>query len=330
MKKLLITLGIIVVGLLIFFSLGPLYIIEEGEQAVVVRFGKIIQVHQTAGLKTRLPLVDKVKKYPNKILSWDGEAQRLPTIENQFIWVDATARWKIEAPKKFYESVGTITQAQSRLDDVIDSEVRKIVSRNSLREAVRNSNVINEIKRSDVYLAPTGEEGAEEVAESIAIFSEMVYEEIRKGRTSLSDDMLNEAQKITPQYGIHLIDIVIRQIKYSEDLTESVYNRMIKERNQIAQAFRSDGEGRKAAWVGQMERELLSIRSGAYREAESIKGEADARAAEIYADAYKRDPEFYSFWKSLESYRKMLPMFDKTLTTAPEYFNYLYKMEGGK
>jgi len=330
MKKLLITIGIIVVGLLLFFVLGPLYVIEEGEQAVVVRFGKIVQAHRVAGLKTKLPFVDKVKKYSSKVLSWDGEAQRLPTVENQFIWVDATARWKIVDPKKFYESVGTITQAQSRLDDVIDSEVRKIISRNSLREAVRNSNVINEIERRDVYLAPSEEEGAEEVAESIAIFSEIVYEEIRKGRTALSDEILNEAKKITPQYGIHLIDIVIRQIKYSEDLTESVYNRMIKERNQIAQAFRSDGEGRKAAWIGEMERELLSIRSGAYREAETIKGNADALAAAIYANVYKRDPEFYTFWKSLESYRKMLPKFDKTLTTAPDYFDYLYRMEGGR
>jgi membrane protease subunit HflC len=330
MRKLIISLAVIIVGLLLFFALGPLYTIKEGEQAVVVRFGRIIQVQTEAGLKIKVPLVDKVNRYPNKILSWDGEAQRLPTVENQFIWVDTTARWVITDPQKFYESVGTITQAQSRLDDVIDSAVRTIVSRNSLREAVRNSNGINEIERRDVYLAPTTEEGTEEVSVSVAIFSEIVYEDIAKGRSVLSDEILYESKEITPQYGIELIDIVIRQIKYSDDLTESVYRRMIKERNQIAQAFRSDGEGLKAAWMGQMDRELRSIESGAYRESEQIKGEADAEAAAIYAAAYRRNPEFFAFWKAIESYRKMLPKFDKTLTTDPDYFNYLYDQRGRK
>jgi len=328
MKKLIIVMAILVGVVFIVLVLGPFYTVKEGEQAVVVRFGRIVQVQTDAGLKIKTPLLDRVQRYPKKILSWDGEAQRLPTEENQFIWVDTTARWRINDPEKFYESVGTITQAQSRLDDVIDSEVRKIVSRNSLREAVRNSNVINEIERRDVYLAPSAEGDTEDLSVSIAIFSETVYEEIRKGRSVLSDEMLVEARRTTPQYGIDLIDIVIRQIKYSDDLTESVYRRMIKERNQFAQAFRSDGEGKKAAWIGQMERERRSIRSNAYRESESIKGEADAKAAAIYANAYKQDPEFYKFWKSLESYRMLLPRFDKTMTTDPEYFDYLYDQRG--
>ncbi len=328
MRKLIITLTVVVVAILLFLALGPLYTIEEGRQAVVVRFGKIVDVKTEAGLKVKLPLVDKVRRYPKKILSWDGEAQRLPTEENQFIWVDTTARWKISDPQKFYESVGTITQAQSRLDDVIDSEVRKIISRNSIREAVRNSNVINEIERKNVYQTSSESTEEEDVSESIAVFSKTVYDEIGKGRSVLSREMLDEAKKITPQYGIELIDIVIRQIKYSDDLTESVYNRMIKERSQIAQAFRSDGEGKKAAWIGRKERELRSIQSEAYRRSEQIKGEADAKAAAIYAEAYRKNPEFYAFWKSIESYRKMLPKFKKTLTTDPDYFNYLYNMQG--
>ena len=330
MKKLILIIAIVFVGFLLFLALGPFYTIKEGEQAVVVRFGRIVQIQTEAGLKIKVPTVDKVNKYPKKILSWDGEPQRLPTAENQFIWVDTTARWMIDDPQKFYESVGTITQAQSRMDDVIDSEVRKIISRNSLREAVRNSNVINEIERRDVYLAPSTEEGTEEVAVSVAVFSEMVFEDIVKGRSVISDEIFTEAQKTTPQYGIKLVDLIIRQIKYSTDLTESVYRRMIKERNQFAQAFRSDGEGRKASWVGQMERELLDIESNAYREAEQIKGEADAKAAAIYAQAYRKNPEFYTFWKSIESYRKLLPEFDKTLTTDPDYFDYLYDKRGRK
>ena len=177
MKKLILIVAIVIVGFLLFLALGPFYTIKEGEQAVVVRFGRIVHIETEAGLKIKVPMVDKVNRYPKKILSWDGEPQRLPTAENQFIWVDTTARWMIDDPQKFYESVGTITQAQSRMDDVIDSEVRKIISRNSLREAVRNSNVINEIERRDVYLAPATEEGTEEVSVSVAIYSEIVFEE---------------------------------------------------------------------------------------------------------------------------------------------------------
>lgn len=326
MKKLITVVVVLAVIGVIFAMIGPLYIIEEGEQAVVVQFGKIVRVDIEAGLKFKLPFVDNVVKYSKKVLSWDGAAQRLPTAENQFIWVDTTARWQITDPKKFYESVGTIGQAHSRLDDVIDSSVRKVVSTEPLREAVRNSNVINEITRTDVYQATAGEGGEEEI--SITVFSETVFEDIAKGRSILSDEMLTEAAKITPQYGLKLIDIIIRQIKYSEDLTESVYNRMIKERNKIAQAFRSDGEGKKASWMGQMQKELDSITSGAYKSAEEIKGDADALAAAIYARAYRQDSEFYRFWKSIESYRTMLPKFRKTLTTEPDYFDYLYNPEG--
>ena len=135
------------------------------------------------------------------------------------------------------------------------------------------------------------------------MFTNIVYEKIEKGRTELSDEMVEESKGIMPQYGIELIDILIRQIKYSDDLTESVYNRMIKERNQIAQAFRSDGEGKKATRFGEMERELRTIQSEAYRRSETLKGEADARAAAIYASSYNRSPEFYEFWKAVESYR---------------------------
>jgi len=326
MKKLVTVLVVIGVLVILFLITGPFYVINEGEQAVVVQFGKILRVDTEAGLKIKVPFVDNVVKYPKKIMAWDGEAQRLPTAENQFIWVDTTARWKITDPKLFYESVGTLTAAASRLDDVIDSEVRKIVSRNQLREAVRNSNVINEIERVNVYQTQ-GEEGTEELSEDLYT-DRAVQDEISKGRMALSEDMLAGAGTITPQYGIELIDIVIRQIKYSDDLTESVYRRMIAERNRIAQAFRSDGEGQKARWMGQMQRELNKIQSEAYETSQNIKGQADATAASIYASAYRQDAEFYRFWKSIESYRQILPKFQKTLTTEPDYFDYLYDDRG--
>jgi len=129
---------------------------------------------------------------------------------------------------------------------------------------------------------------------------------------------------MVPEYGIELIDVVTRQIRYSNELTQSVYARMIKERNQIAQAFRSEGEGRKAEWLGKMDNEKRSILSAAYNRAETIRGTADAEAARIYADAYNRDRAFFDFWRAVESYRSTLPKFEKTLSTDMEYFRYLY------
>jgi len=325
MKKL-ITAGVIIVVLLaVFLLMGPLYVINEGEQAVVVRFGKIQSVQTDAGLKIKAPFIDNVVKYTKKIISWDGEPQRIPTKENQFIYVDATARWKIVDPVSFYESVSTMSGAYSKLDDVIDSAVRTIISANFLREAVRNSNLINTSTTRETF--ETGDlEGSDSLRQLTQ--TDASHDLIDKGRRMLSQDTLTLARQLTPEYGIEIIDVIPRQIRYSEQLTPSVYERMIKERNQIAQAFRSFGEGRKEEWIGKQENDRRSILSRAYEEAETIKGVADATATRIYAEAYSRDPEFFSFWRAIESYRLTMPKFTKTLSTSAEYFDYLFSPKG--
>ena len=158
--------------------------------------------------------------------------------------------------------------------------------------------------------------------------TQVQFEKIEKGRRKLSSDMLDIVRKITPSYGIEVLDIIPRQIKYSDELTESVYQRMIKERAQIAQAFRSYGEGKKAEWFGKLENEKRSILSESYATAEILKGKADAAATRIYAEAYGKDPSFFEFWKAIESYRKTLPGFSKTLSTSMDYFKYLYSPSG--
>jgi membrane protease subunit HflC len=328
MKKLKIYTVIAVVLVIIFVLLGPYFVVQEGELAVVKRFDRIVRTETTAGLKFKIPFIDMVNKFPKKIQSWDGEAQIIPTQENQFIYVDTTARWRISEPKLFYEEVGSIIRAHTLLDDVIDSSVRTIISRNMLREAVRNSNIINEIQRTNVFQTQDQQlEDSSEIIEVISTFTNVKYEAIKKGREELSDEMLQAAKKDTPQ-GIELIDIIVRQIKYSEDLTQSVYNRMIKERNQIAQAFRSAGEGEKAKWLGKMEKELRSIVSTAERKAKEIKAKADAEALVIRNRAYSKDAEFADFWMALVQYQKLLPQMKKILTTDFEFFKYLYKKRG--
>ena len=181
---------------------------------------------------------------------------------------------------------------------------------------------IKKIKNGVVDTAKTGGVAL------ISTFTDIRYDEIRIGRSKLSDEMLKEAKENTPLYGIELIDIIIRQIKYSDDLTQSVYNRMIKERNQIAQAFRSDGEGQKAEWMGKMEKELLMIRSDAERTAKEIKAKADGEALDIRNRAYNRDTEFAEFWMALVEYQNLLPKMKKILTTDLEFFKYLYDKTG--
>ena len=325
-KKTYITLAIIFVVIILFFAAGPFYIINEGNQAVVIRFGKIVSSHTQAGLYMKIPFIDSVTTYPSKILSLDGDDARIPTKENQFIIVDTTSRWKISDPSLFYQSLKTLNAAYDKLSDIIDSSTRTIITRNRLSEIVRSSNIINEREVQQSQL--TGIED-EDSAELEKLLSENVENEnVTKGRNALCDEMAEEARKMVGEYGIELIDIVPRQIKYSDELTESVYNRMIKERNQVAQAYRSLGEGKKAEWLGKLENEKRTIQSEAYRKSEEIKGKADAQAAAIYAQAYNQDPAFYEFWKSLESYKKTIPNFNSTYSTNLDYFKYLYNSSG--
>ena len=322
--KKIITTSIIIIALAIVFVLmGPFYIINEGQQAVITRFGGIVNTHTQAGLYFKIPFIDQVIMYPKLILSLDGDSQRIPTKENQFIIVDTTSRWQISDPAKFYQSFKTLDNAYNKLSDIIDSSTRTVITQNRLSEIVRSSNIINERNNTDDQ---SKDEETKEIESLVNVNT--TNESVQKGRNELCKIMTSEANKLVPEYGITLIDIVPRQIKYSDELTESVYNRMIKERNQIAQAYRSRGEGKKAEWMGKLENEKRKIESEAYKTAEEIKGSADAEAARIYANAYNKDPEFYNFWKSKESYKKTLKEYDATYSTNMDYFKYLYSAQG--
>ncbi len=323
MKKFLTGLIIILALVIIFIMMGPLYIVNEGNQVVVTRFGSIVKTHTDAGLHIKIPFLDKVTTYPKLVLSLDGDAQRIPTKENQFIIVDTTSRWRISDPEKFYQSFKDLNSAYNKLSDIIDSSTRTVITQNRLSEIVRSSNIINENKDSESSVQDDETKEIENlVTESTA------NELVSFGRSELCKQMTEDANKLVPEYGIELIDIVPRQIKYSDELTESVYNRMIKDRSQVAQAYRSLGEGKKAEWLGKLESEKRTIASEAYRKSEEIKGNADAQAAKIYADAYNADPEFYTFWKSMESYKNTLKDFKATYSTDMDYFDYLYSANG--
>lgn len=321
MKKLITVLVIIALLLVVFLLLGPFYILSEGEQAVVTRFGKIVDTQTESGLKFKMPLVDNVVKYSSKLQSWDGEAQRIPTSENQFIWVDATARWYIADPALFYETVGTVSSGLGRLNDIIDSTIRTVISENNLNEAVRSTNQINEINIVEDFQDVDSAEDAQTLQTLTATTT--VQQSIEIGREGISNMILEQASAFTDTYGIALEDVIIRQIRYSDDLTESVYERMIKERNQIAEAYRSYGRGQLAEWQGTTERDMNTILSEAEAEAARIRGEADAEASRIYSESYSADPEFFEFYSTMQSYRNTIPSMNKILSTDSEYFKYI-------
>jgi len=306
-----IAAGVIVI-LIALFASGALYTIDETKQVVITQFGEPIGKPITkAGLHFKMPFIQQANSFEKRVLEWDGHPNQIPTKDKKYIWVDTTARWKIRDALKFLQSVGNEVGAQARLDDIIDSATRNRITNLALVELVRDSNRL--IKES-----AAGAEG-----EEISPSGESL-EEIAVGRDTLTRMILEEASRIMPQYGIELIDVRIKRINYVEDVQRKVFERMISERKRAAEKYRSEGQGKKAEVEGQREKELNRIRSGAYRIAEGIKGKADAVAIKIYAAAYNQDPEFYSFLKTLDTYRDTIDE-DTTMifTTDMEYLEFL-------
>jgi len=242
LKILLIAAGILVV----LYIVKPFFIVEEGQQAVVIRFGKLTRIEKEAGLKYKTPFMDTIEYYPKKIFSWDGEPRQVPTSEQQYVWVDSTARWKITDPALFYQSLKSITQAQGKLDDIIESTLKTVIAQYPLVESVRSTNNILD-KSMEAQMEALADQPVVESAVSAVAQEE--NDQIQYGRSVLSEMMLADAAPTVKRFGMELIDIVIRQIKFNDELTQSVHERMIQERRQIAQFNRSYGEGQKEDWL---------------------------------------------------------------------------------
>jgi modulator of FtsH protease HflC len=266
------------------------YIVDETEQVVVTQFGRVVGSPKTeAGLYFKIPVIQQANYFPKNLLQWDGDPGQIPTLDKTFIWVDAFARWKISDPLLFFQSVNNVTGALSRLDDILEAAVRNFITSFPLIETVRSSN-----RTLDTF------EMGMDALDMRAI------SEVTLGRQQIMKGVLEEAQPKLNQFGIHVVDVKIKQLNYVEDVRRSVYDRMIAERKQMAEKFRSEGRGEARKIEGNMSRDLKEIESKAYRRAEEIKGKADGEAARIYASAFGRDPEFYSFIKTLEIYKKTM------------------------
>ncbi|ADW16917.1 protease FtsH subunit HflC [Desulfobulbus propionicus DSM 2032] len=282
------------------------FILPEGQQAVITQFGAPVGAPVTkAGLKFKTPFIQVVQYFDKRILVWDGDPNQIPTNDKTFIYMDNTARWRISDPLRFLQAVGNERRATSLLNDILAGTVRDLVNKNDLIEIIRSSDW------SPDYMAAT-------------VQSRDMVVPPKVGRDKISQMVLDAASKITPQYGIELLDVMFTRVNYIESVRLKVYDRMISERKRIAAEKRSTGEGRKAEILGRVDRELQEITSTAKREATEIRGKADAEAAKIYAQAYSSNPEFFAFQKSLESYRSIIGKNTSLVLSADsDLFRYL-------
>ena len=303
---------IIVIGVVVLLGLlvagGAFYVVGETQQVVIFQFGEPRgEAVTTAGLKVKLPFIQKARYFDNRFLEWDGDPNEVPTRDKRFIHVDTYARWRITDPLKYYQRLRSEQGAQSRLDDILDGETRNVIANHDLIEVVRSSNR---------EFAISEEITGDSVAESGTT--------IEQGRGQLEQEVLQATQARTADLGIEILDFRFKRINYVEEVRLEVYARMISERNRIAEQFRSEGGGESARISGERERDLRVITSEAYRQAQEIKGRADAEAADIYAAAYNRDAEFYRFLKTMEVLRQTMDTSTVlVLSTDSEFLRYL-------
>src|SRR6056297_2460510 len=298
------------IGIIILIGLDGFYIVDETEQVIITQFGVPVgEAITDPGLKFKIPFAQTANYFDERYLEWDGDRNQVPTKDKKFIFVDTYARWQITDPLQFFKRLRDERGAQTRLDDILDGETRNAVASHDLVEVVRSTNRDPDLEA--------------EIFEAI----EDSLETIEVGRNAIQDIVLELANERTTDLGIEVLDFRFKRINYVEEVRLTVYDRMISERNKIADLFRSEGQGEASRIEGEKERELLEIQSEAFREAREIRGQGDAEAAAIYNNAYNQNSstrELYDFIKAMEAYETA---FDGNtsifLSTNSEFFKYL-------
>ena len=313
----LVILGAAVIGVLLF---STLYTVAETEQVIITQFGKPIGEPITeAGLHLKMPFIQEVNRVEKRILGWDGRPNEMPTKDKTYIVVDTFGRWKIDDAKQFFLRLRDERRAQSRLDDILGSETRNAIAKHELIEVIRTTKDRQPVRDETIADAP-GNIG--------------ILYRIDKGRAKIEQEILEKAASKLADFGIELLDVRFKRINYNESVVNRIFERMISERQQIAERFRSEGAGEAAKIMGKKERDLLEIESEAYKEVQTVRGAADAKATEIYARAYNQSEEsvaFYEFVKTMETYEEMLDN-DTTmiLSTDSDIFKFLKRIDTDK
>jgi membrane protease subunit HflC len=303
-------------GTFVLFS--SIYTVDEVEQVIVTQFGKPIgEPVTTAGLKFKVPFIQEVNPIDKRILEWDGPQSDMPTKDKLYISVDIFARWRITDPLQYFLRLRDERSAQSRLDDILGSETRNAVAKHELIEIIRTTK--DRAPLRDSLLTD-----ARQQLDAGALVP------ITKGRLSVEQEIFREASEKILVFGIELLDIRFKRINYNESVRPKIYDRMISERRQIAERFLSEGNGEAARIQGNRIRDLNKIQSEAYQAVEEIRGVADAKATEIYSQAYNQSPEaveFYEFTRTMQAYKSIIS--ENTtllLSTDSDLLKYLKSM----
>ena len=307
---------LVLVGTAVFILTSALYAVSEIEQVIITQFGRPVGAAvTTAGLKLKVPFIQEVNRIDKRILEWDGSPTDMPTEDKLYISVDLFARWRIKDPLQYFLRLRDERSAQSRLDDILGSETRNAVAKHQLIEIIRTTK--DRLPLRDASLAD-----ANNVVGALV--------PIEKGREQVEEELFAAASQKVQVFGIELMDIRFKRINYNESVRPKIYDRMISERRQIAERFRSEGNGEAARIVGNRERDLNKVQSEAYRSVEGIRGEADAKATEIYARAYNQSPEavqFYEFTRTMDTYKAVIATNTTlVLSTDSELFKFLKSM----
>jgi len=287
--------ALILIGVAPFVLLiASAFTVRETDVVILTQFGRQIGAPVTeAGLHWKLPFIQSVNRIEKRLLDWDGPVIEVLTKERTYISVEAFARWRIQDPVMYFVSFRDEGGAQSRLDDIIGSEIRIAVARHELIEIIRSDKTRK--------LA--------EAVEKDFPGNTSVLPSFKRGRREIERDILKEAAPKVQSLGIELLDVRLKRANYNNQVSERIHQRMISERTEIAQGYRSEGEGEAARITGKRDRELREIDSTAYRRVQEIQGAADAEATRIYAEAFNKSPqavEFYEFVKTMETYKKIL------------------------
>ena len=311
MKTKIILISVLIIVVLIGLN-SSVFIVQEKDQVVITQFGKPVgEAITEPGMYLKLPLIQDANYFEKRYMEWNGDPNQVPTKDKKFIFVDTYARWQITDPLQFFKRLTNERNAQSRIDDILDGETRNFIANNDIEEAVRSSNRVPESSDTGI------------IGDSLV--------KIYVGRDSIQNMILASANKQATQLGIKILDFRFKRINYVQEVQKQVYERMKSERFRIADKFRSEGQGEASRINGEKERELKNIQSLAFRDAEIIKGKADATAASIYAEAYNKSSQsrdLYNFLKSMETFEKTFD--DKTsifISTDSELYKYLKKMD---
>ncbi len=317
MKGLSVSAIIVVIALIALYLFSAAYTVSETEQAIITQFGKPVgEPISDAGLHFKIPFIQDVNRLEKRILEWDGRPNEMPTKDKTYIVVDTFGRWRIHDAKQFFLRLTDERSAQSRLDDILGSETRNAIAKHELIELVRTTKDREPVRDVTIAEAP-GNIG--------------ILYPIKMGRAKIEQEIFEAAKDKLDDFGIELLDVRFKRINYNESVQQRIYDRMTSERQQIAERFRSEGAGEAAKILGKKEKDLLEIESEAYKTVQEIHGAADAKATEIYAQAYNQSEDsssFYEFIKTMETYQEMLDQ-DSTmiLTTDSDIFKFLKRID---